>query len=204
MYKVLFTVFILIIFFRNTDAQNDTSIVFLGCVDSTIITDVKYATTDNFTGKILYPTDKVYCRKIVAEKLKEINSYLKKNHNLRLKIFDAYRPLSVQKKMWEIYPDPNFVADPATGSRHNRGAAVDLTIVDSNGVELLMGTLYDDFTDKAGHSYTDFPTHILVNRKLLLNVMTMFGFNHLESEWWHYDYKDWRRFSIIDQTFNNK
>ena len=179
-------------------AQSDTSIVFLGDIDSTIITDVKYATTDNFTGKILYPTNKVYTRKIVGDKLKEINSFLKQNYNYRLKIFDAFRPLSVQKKMWEVYPDPNYVADPAKGSRHNRGAAVDLTIIDSTGIELDMGTQYDDFTEKAWHNYNDFSKEIIQNRKLLFKVMIKFGFLPLESEWWHYDYNGWEKFSIID------
>ncbi len=190
-----------ILFISDLSAQHDTSIVYLGDIDSTIITDVRYATTDNFTGKVLYPTDKVYLRKIVAEKLAEVNSYLKDNYNYRIKIFDGFRPISVQKLMWEIYPDNRYVADPKTGSRHNRGAAVDITIIDSLGNELNMGTDYDNFTEMAHYDYQDLPDKVKNNRKLLREVMMKFGFEPLETEWWHFDYKDWKNYAIIDFEF---
>jgi len=184
--------------FSFLNAQSDTSIVLLWSVDSTIVTDVRYATTNNFTGKILYPTNKVYARKIVAEALAKAHKYLKNNYNLRIKIFDGYRPLSVQKKMWEIYPDDRYVANPAKGSRHNRGAAVDITLIDSLGFQLEMGTEYDNFTVKAHPSYKNFPKKVLNNRKLLSNTMMKFGFNPITSEWWHFDFHGWKRFSILD------
>jgi D-alanyl-D-alanine dipeptidase len=183
-------------------AQVDTTIVYLGSVDSTIVMDVKYATTNNFVGKVLYPTDKVYMRKIVAEKLSEANNYLKQNHNLSIKIFDGYRPLSVQKLMWEILPDPRYVADPSKGSRHNRGAAVDITLIDERGNELEMGTPYDDFTEKAHYDYEDLSDEVKANRKLLRDVMIKFGFEPLETEWWHFDFKGWEKFSILDYEIN--
>lgn len=183
-------------------AQHDTSIVFLGDIDSTIATDVRYATTNNFTGKVLYPTSRIYTRKIVGDSLVKINRYLLDNYNLRIKIFDAFRPVSVQKIMWEIYPDPNFVADPSTGSRHNRGAAVDLTIIDSTGKELDMGTGYDNFTEMAHYDYSGLSDEAKKNRKLLRDVMIRFGFEPLETEWWHFDFKGWKRFSILDYRFN--
>jgi D-alanyl-D-alanine dipeptidase len=183
-------------------AQHDSSIVFLGDIDSTIVTEVRYATTNNFTGKVLYPTDKVYIRKIVGEALSGAHNYLLENYNLRIKIFDAFRPLSVQKQMWAIYPDPNYVADPSKGSRHNRGAAVDITIIDSSGAEINMGTEYDNFTEKAHYDYEDLPEPVKDNRKLLHDIMVKFGFIPLETEWWHFDYKDWRNYSIIDYKLN--
>jgi len=194
----LFFVFQFLVVFSFITAQSDTSIVPLWSIDSTIVTDVRYATTNNFTGKVLYPTDKVYARKIVAEALSKVHNYLKENHNLRIKIFDGYRPLSVQKKMWEIYPDDRYVANPATGSRHNRGAAVDVTIIDSAGVQLDMGTEFDNFTEKAHPSYTDFPEKVLNNRKLLRNTMMKYGFHPITTEWWHFDFEGWKRFSILD------
>lgn len=179
-------------------AQVDTAIVYLGSIDSTITMDVKYATTNNFVGKVLYPTDKVYIRKIVGDHLAEANSYLKENYNLSIKIFDGYRPLSVQKQMWEIMPDSRYVANPKYGSRHNRGAAVDITIIDSVGNEIAMGTPYDDFTEKAHYDYSDLSDEIKTHRKLLRDVMMKFGFEPLETEWWHFDYKGWKNFSILD------
>lgn len=195
MKKIIF----LILFISATIySQHDTSIVYLGDIDSTILTDVKYATTDNFTGKVLYPTSKVFTRKIVGESLAKVNSHLKENYGYTLKVFDAFRPLSVQKQMWEIYPDPNYVADPKTGSRHNRGAAVDLTIVDQDGKELDMGTPYDDFTDKAHFAYPELTEEQRKNRDILNEAMSKFGFEVLKTEWWHFDYKDWKNYSIID------
>lgn len=197
MKKILFIAFI-IIFSGFNKAQHDTSIVFLGSIDSTIVTDVKYATMDNFTGKILYPTDKVFIRKIVGDALAKANQYLKEKYNLRIKVFDAFRPISVQWTMWEIFPDDRYVADPRNGSRHNRGAAVDITLIDSLGNELEMGTTYDDFTEKAHFDYKDLPDVVISNRKLLHDTMIEHGFSSIPTEWWHFDYKGWENFSIID------
>lgn len=199
MKKLLFTSVIL---GKLLFAQNDTSIVFLGNIDSTISTDVRYATVNNFTGKILYPTAKVFLRKAAADSLKKANEYLKKNFRYRLKVFDGYRPLSVQKYMWSVFPDDNYVANPKNGSRHNRGAAVDLTIIDERGNELDMGTEYDNFTEKAHSDYLDLPGDILANRKLLRTVMEKFGFIPLKTEWWHFDFKDWQKFSLLDVPIN--
>ncbi len=184
--------------FHSLAAQSDTLIVPLASIDSTIVTDVRYATTNNFTGQVLYSTDKVYIRKIVGKALAEVQSYLLKNFNLRIKIFDGYRPLSVQKKMWKIMPDNRYVADPAKGSRHNRGAAVDLTLIDSIGVQLEMGTEYENFTEKAHYNYQRLPNNIKANRKLLRDTMMKFGFTPITSEWWHFDFKGWKKFSIIE------
>ncbi|MEN8191337.1 MAG: M15 family metallopeptidase [Bacteroidota bacterium] len=195
--------FIISVFlFISLKAQSDTLIVHLFSIDSTIVTDVRYATTNNFTGQVLYPTDKVYIRKIVGEALSKIQGYLLQNFNLRIKIFDGYRPLSVQKKMWEILPDDRYVADPAKGSRHNRGAAVDLTLIDSTGTELDMGTEYDNFTEAAHFDYSELSEDIKANRKLLRNTMMKFNFQPIETEWWHFDYNGWESLSILDFQIN--
>lgn len=183
---------------NKQNAISDTSIVPLRSIDSTIVFDVRYATTNNFTGRILYPTSKVYLRKTVAEKLSEAEKYLIEKYNLRLKVFDGYRPLSVQKKLWEIVPDENFVANPAKGSRHNRGAAVDLTLIDSLGNELEMGTPYDDFTKKANRNYPDLTELEKRNRRILDEAMKKFGFEPLMTEWWHFDYSGWKNYSVLD------
>jgi len=179
-------------------AQVDTAIVFLGDIDSSFVYDVRYATENNFTGKILYQSTKIFLRKSAADSLKKVNEYLKNNYNLRLKIFDGYRPLSVQKFMWSVFPDENYVANPSKGSRHNRGAAVDLTLVDMNSKELNMGTGYDDFTEKAHSNYKNLPEQILKNRNILINTMQRFGFHPIETEWWHFDFKDWKNYSVLD------
>lgn len=194
--------FLLLLAATITFAQTDSTIVSLRSIDSTIVQDVKYATVNNFTGKVLYPSSIVFLRKVVADSLSKANSYFIKNYDFRIKIFDGYRPLSVQKIMWQIMPNENFVANPAKGSRHNRGAAVDISLIDKAGNELDMGTPYDDFSEKANIKYLDFSPEILTNRNLILNVMKRFGFEPLESEWWHFDFNGWQRFSIPQSDFN--
>ena len=101
--------------------------------------------------------------------------------------------------MWEPYKDPDFVADPSKGSRHNRGAAVDLTLIDlATGRELAMPTPYDDFTPRARQDFADLPSNILTNRSRLRDAMTRQGFEPLPSEWWHFDFHDWRKFELMD------
>jgi D-alanyl-D-alanine dipeptidase len=167
-------------------------------LDSTILIDVRYATKNNFTGQKLYETDKVYLIKEAAQDLVKANKYLKEKYNLRLKIYDGYRPLSVQKKMWAIMPDERYVANPVKGSRHNRGCAVDLTLVDSFGNELDMGTPYDDFTEKSHIDYKNLPPEVLRNRKILQEAMIKFNFSPMRTEWWHFDFKGWEKFPILD------
>ena len=195
--------FFIALLFYSTAAvfpQSDTAVVRLLDLDSTIVTDVRYATENNFTGKILYPNDEVYIRKIVGDSLSAANKYLKENYDLRIKIFDAFRPLSVQKQMWEILPDNRYVADPAKGSRHNRGAAVDVTLIDSTGEQLKMGTSYDNFTEKAHFAYEKISNEERHNRNLLRRVMVKFGFEPITSEWWHFDFKGWTRFAILESV----
>ncbi|HYM61461.1 MAG TPA: M15 family metallopeptidase [Thermoanaerobaculia bacterium] len=163
-----------------------------------IAIDVRYATTNNFMHERLYPVARVLVRAPVARALAQVEVELGRQ-GLGLKIFDGYRPYRVTERMWEPYKNPDFVADPAKGSRHNRGAAVDLTLIDlRSGAELLMPTPYDDFSPKAHHDFADLPADVLANRAKLRDVMTSNGFEPLPSEWWHYDFRGWQRFELMD------
>jgi zinc D-Ala-D-Ala dipeptidase len=178
--------------------KSNSDIVDLRSIDSTFVLDIRYATKNNFTKKQLYPIAKAKLRREAAESLYAVNRDLK-THGVKLKIYDAYRPLSIQWKLWNAVPNPNFVADPRKGSRHNRGAAVDLTIVDSLGKELEMPTPYDDFSEKASPKYMKLPQNILRNRSLLRDAMMRHGFLPISSEWWHFDFRGWEQFDILDE-----
>jgi D-alanyl-D-alanine dipeptidase len=160
--------------------------------------DIRYATANNFMKTPLYPVAKAYLRAPAARALADVQRELA-TRGLGLKVFDAYRPYRVTEAMWEPIKNPDYVADPAKGSRHNRGAAVDLTLIDlRTGTELPMPTPYDDFTSRAAHAFTDLPADTLANRALLREVMTRHGFDPLPSEWWHYDFRGWEGFELMD------
>jgi zinc D-Ala-D-Ala dipeptidase len=183
---------------RITRAHPDKRLVDLQSFVPGIVLDIRYATTNNFMHEQLYPVAKAYLRYPAAVALREIQSELAKD-NLGLKIFDAYRPYSITQKMWEPIRNPDFVADPSKGSRHNRGAAVDLTIIDLNtGKELPMPSDYDEFTARASHDYAGAPEPALRNRARLRETMTRHGFEPLPSEWWHYDFRGWKGFELMD------
>ena len=150
--------------------------------------ELKYATPDNFLKQAVYDCGECYLRKSTAEALVKANEAFKQL-GYRIKLFDCYRPLSVQKKMWKILPGTHYVANPAKGSKHNRGAAVDLTLVDAQGKELNMGTPFDFFGKEAHHSYTEHSKEVLENRKLLKETLDKFNFKSIYSEWWHYEYR---------------
>ncbi|HEX2122172.1 MAG TPA: M15 family metallopeptidase, partial [Thermoanaerobaculia bacterium] len=159
--------------------------------------DIRYATTNNFMKTTLYPVAKAYLRAPAARALSGVQRELAAR-GLGIKVFDAYRPYRVTVAMWEPIRNPDYVADPAKGSRHNRGAAVDLTLVDlKTGAELAMPTPYDDFTPRAAHDFTDLPPDVLQNRALLREVMVKHGFEPLPSEWWHYDFHSWEGFELM-------
>ncbi len=163
-----------------------------------IAQDVRYATADNFTHTRLYPFPAVWLRQPAYQALQKVQALLKPM-GLALKIFDGYRPYRITEKMWEIVPDDRYAADPKVGSGHNRGVAVDLTIISlKTGRELDMGTPFDDFTEKAHHNYADLSDEVQENRRLLRTLMEAYGFTALETEWWHYFLKDARRFPLMD------
>ena len=150
--------------------------------------EIKYATPDNFLKQAVYDCGECYLRKSTAEALVKANEAFKQL-GYRIKLFDCYRPLSVQKKMWKILPGTHYVANPAKGSKHNRGAAVDLTLVDAQGKELNMGTPFDFFGKEAHHTYTQHSKEVLENRKLLKETLDKYNFKSIYSEWWHYEYR---------------
>ena len=150
--------------------------------------ELKYATPDNFLKQAVYDCGECYLRKSTAEALVKANEAFKQL-GYRIKLFDCYRPLSVQKKMWKILPGTHYVANPTKGSKHNRGAAVDLTLVDAQGKELNMGTPFDFFGKEAHHTYTEHSKEVLENRKLLKETLDKYNFKSIYSEWWHYEYR---------------
>jgi zinc D-Ala-D-Ala dipeptidase len=163
--------------------------------------DIKYATTDNFTGEKIYNMAKAYARKPVAQALKKIQQELKMQ-GLGIKIFDAYRPYKATVKFYEVYRDTTYVASPYRGSRHNRGCALDLTLVDlKTGKELAMPTAYDSFKKEAWPSTPVNDPVVRKNRAMLINVMEKHGFRVNSSEWWHYDFKGWKNFEVMDIDF---
>lgn len=184
---------------QNPDAE----LVDLEQVIPGIVLDIRYATANNFTGQKIYKAPRAYLRKPAAEALRTIQAELKEQ-GVGLKIFDAYRPYAATVKFYEVYPDTNFVAVPWRGSIHNRGCAVDLTLINlATGEELAMPTPFDDFTEKAGHDYMDLPENILRNRQLLKETMAKYGFSSYAAEWWHYNYMNWRDYDITDIPFEN-
>lgn len=165
--------------------------------------DIKYATKDNFSGVAVYNQARAFGRKPVVEALLKIQTELKKEC-LGLKIFDAYRPYAVTVKFWKVTPidKKEFVANPKTGSRHNRGCAVDLTIIDlKTGKELEMPTAYDSFAKEASPTYQDIFPIQKKNRDFLINIMESNGFKVIKNEWWHYDFRGWEKFPLMDIPF---
>lgn len=167
-----------------------------------LLIDLRYATTHNFTHKALYHHPSALLRKLPADALKNVQEELNKK-GLGLKIFDAYRPFSVSCVLWQQASDKRYVANPKRGSQHNRGLALDLTIVYlSTGMELNMGTDFDNFTDTAHHNFLQLPPDVLANRRLLKNIMWKHGFNFVPTEWWHYHWRD-KNYALVDLDFDS-
>jgi zinc D-Ala-D-Ala dipeptidase len=165
---------------------SDTSFVNIKDYSKDFVLDMKYATNDNFLKSTVYDCPTCLLRlKTIKSLIAANKAFLKKGY--RIKLFDCYRPLSVQKKMWKIMPNTDYVANPTKGSVHNRGGAVDMTIVDKNGKEVDMGTPFDFFGPEAGHGYTNLSNKIIKNRLLLKTIMQANNFEAIKSEWWHYN-----------------
>lgn len=188
-----FTFFLLIINSNEIFAQqsqttvDDTTFVNLKDYSEDFAYDMKYSTDDNFLKAKVYDCAECFLRFKTVQALIAANKSFQEL-GFKIKIFDCYRPLSVQKRMWEIVPNPSYVANPAKGSIHNRGGAVDISLVDENGVAVDFGTDFDFFGKEASHSYKKLSKKIRKNRKFLRKIMEENGFKALESEWWHYNY----------------
>jgi len=168
-----------------------------------IIYDLRYATINNFMHRLMYPenTDVTFLRRPVADSLVKVLIELGKK-GIGIKIFDAYRPYSVTVKFWELIHDERYVANPARGSGHNRGTAVDLTLIWlKDSTELDMGTGFDNFTDSAHHSFTGLPPIIMANRTLLKSTMEKYGFKAFATEWWHYYISNQSQYEVLDIPF---
>ena len=172
-------------------------------VDDAIKLDIRYASDNNFLGAPLYTSARAFMQRPAAEALARVHKKLAEQ-GYGLLIYDAYRPWYVTRMFWEATPEKQriFVADPAKGSRHNRGCAVDLTLYDlktGRPVEMVSG--YDEMTERA---YPDYPGGTSLqrwHRELLRRAMEAEGFTVYEAEWWHFDYKDWRKYPILNLTF---
>lgn len=165
--------------------------------------DIKYATKDNFVGMKVYDEPKAFLRLPAAYALKKVQEELNKK-GLGLKIFDAYRPYSVTVLFYEKIKDTDYVASPCQGSRHNRGCAVDVTVIDlKTGKELEMPTKIDDFTLKAHPDYMDLSDSVKSNRALLTSVMKKYGFAQFPTEWWHFDFSGWENYFLMDLKFDD-
>lgn len=160
-----------------------------------------FATDKHFVKHTLYTQPRAFLRAVAAESLKAAQAELRAQ-GLSLKIWDAYRPFSVSEKMWELVHDDRYVADPSHGSKHNRGCAVDLTIVDAKtGQELAMPTAYLDFTPRAYHSYRQLSPTVLAHRTLLRHTMERHGFLAYNEEWWHYNFNEWGNYELLNLSF---
>src|SRR3989338_2315248 len=167
-----------------------------------VLVEVRYATPDNFMGEALYPEARCLLRRETAAKLAHAQDALELR-GLGLKVFDGYRPLSVQKKMWARFPLEGFVANPAKGSNHNRGAAVDVILVDKEGHELAMPSAYDEFTERSHRDYPGGTPEARENRLILRETMKAAGFKGIETEWWHFDDTDAKDYPLLDLPFSS-
>jgi D-alanyl-D-alanine dipeptidase len=190
---------------KNEGTLRKPELVELIKLDSTFHLDIRYATENNFTDKPVYTQARAFLQKSAAEALIRVNKKLKV-HGFGLLIFDGYRPWSVTKLFWDTATEEEreigFVANPAKGSRHNRGCAVDLSLYDlTTGKKVKMPSNYDEFNEKAFYNYDGGDAEARRLRDLLINTMESEGFKVLETEWWHFDYKDWQLYPILDLKF---
>ncbi len=166
-----------------------------------IVLDIRYATKNNFMKQVMYKQARAFARKPVVQQLKNIQAELA-TKGYGLKIFDAYRPYAITIAFYEKASDKNFVANPAKGSKHNRGCAVDLTIIDlKTGKDVPMPTPYDSFAPEAAPHFNELPADIIKNRDFLINTMQAHGFKVIYNEWWHFDFKDWQNYDLMDIPF---
>ena len=163
--------------------------------------DIRYATKNNFLGEPVYNSSYAFLRLPAATALQKVQEELK-IMGLGIKVYDAYRPYSATVKFYNKVKDTVYVASAWTGSRHNRGCAIDLTLISlKTGKALDMPTGFDSFLEKAHSDYLNLPPDEIKNRDLLIGVMAKYGFINYPGEWWHYDFKDWKKFNLMDISF---
>lgn len=183
----------------KTDPRNE--LVEIKKAIPNITLDIRYATKNNFMQQVMYKQARAFARKPVVESLKKIQSELNKK-GYGLKIFDGYRPYAITVEFYKKASDKNFVANPAKGSKHNRGCAVDLTLINlKTGKEIPMPTPYDSFSAAAAAKYENVSPALKKNRDFLIATMAKHGLHVLENEWWHYDFVNWQRYDLMDIPF---
>ncbi|WP_341523682.1 D-alanyl-D-alanine dipeptidase [Pseudomonas sp. G.S.17] len=160
--------------------------------------DLIYAGADNLAGKVIYQDPRCLLH-VDAERCLRQASRLARQAGYRLRIFDAYRPPYAQLLLWQALPNPEYVRDPSLGSHHSRGVAVDLTLLDSEGEPLDMGTGFDDMREPSHQFYADLPPAVQRNRLMLLGIMLASGFRHIDSEWWHYELPEADDYPLLDE-----
>jgi zinc D-Ala-D-Ala dipeptidase len=161
------------------------------------VLDIRYATKDNFTGEAVYPKAVCKLRRTVAARLAKAAEALRKQDR-RLLLWDCYRPSSIQDKFWALVPDPRYVADPKVGSKHSRGAAVDLAVVDKAGKPVTLPTKFDEFS-KASHRASALAGPAGAEARKLSDAMTGAGFKPMPTEWWHFDAPDSADFALSNE-----
>lgn len=181
--------------------HSEEGLVHIHSVDPTIVMDMKYATSDNFMNRVLYDFDACYLQRGTALRLKAANEYLR-SVGFTIKVYDCYRPLSVQREMYRDYPLKGYVANPKSGSNHNRGAAVDCTLIDEEGNEVEMPSNYDEFSERSHHAF-DADEPAATHRGILKKAMTEAGFTTITKEWWHYNDRDVRDYPLIENLPDN-
>ncbi len=182
----------------TAEAPTPTDTDFVRIIDyiPDIVIDLKYATADNFTSTVIYDFNDAYLRYGTVKKLAVAQEKLK-SMGYCIKIWDAYRPFSAQEKLWQVCPNPRYVANPANGMKaHNLGGTIDMTIVTLDGGEVEMPTGFDDFSLKADRDYSDVSETAAVNAMMLEQVMTECGFKGYQGEWW--DYSDTTQYEAYD------
>ena len=179
-------------------AAPGADLVPLETVQPPCLPEVRYATRHNFTGSVLYPVPRVFLHRDTARALTRVQRDLQKR-GLGLKVWDAYRPLAVQWKMWKLIRDERYVSNPAKNQgRHTRGTAVDVTLIDKLGRELPMPSDFDDFSERAHRDYRGGTAEQRRNRQILEDIMTKHGFIGYPTEWWHFDLKGWEKYPVLD------
>jgi D-alanyl-D-alanine dipeptidase len=185
--------------------KREADLIELTKLDNTIKLDIRYATANNFVGRAVYPQARAFLQRPAAEAVVRVHQLLKKE-GLGLVIYDGYRPWTITKLFWEVVREDQkkFVADPASGSRHNRGCAVDLSIVDlKTGKEIPMPSGYDEFNEKASPDYKGGTKEERGNRDKLRQLMEAAGFTVNANEWWHFDHNGWQDYAIYDISFDD-
>lgn len=173
-----------------------TDLVDVSTVIADAVIDMRYATTDNFTGEQLYPVARCKLRRAVATRLAKAAALLRKQDR-RLLVWDCYRPRSVQRTLWKLVPDERYVANPKQGSRHNRGAAVDVGLVDMDGAPVMLPTKFDEFSESA-HRKNALKGDAGIEARRLEVAMKKVGFVAMPTEWWHFDAPDAATFALAD------